>query len=74
MPWRMQLGMAPSGQLSPSTLLAHVRSDLADLQREGVALRRDLESCKDVTSLKIWLGHRGRRRHGRESPQQDLFG
>jgi hypothetical protein len=72
MPWRMDLDLLPSAQLSPAQVLAQVGADCAELRREGAALRRDLEKFQDVAKLKTWL-KRPAGRSPRRSSQSDLF-
>jgi len=70
MPWRLELDLSPSAQLSPVQLAARISADREKLQHEGDARRRDLESFQDVTRLKAWLKSPAAR-PGRGRPDQD---
>jgi len=55
MPWRMRLGMPPTGKLPPARIQIRLRDDLRSVT-EGIELaRNDLQRFAEPTALKAWL-------------------
>lgn len=71
-PWRMELDLLPSAQLSPAHVLKQIREDCEELRQQDEALRRDLAKFQDVAQLKKWLKSPGARRRD-DDLELDLF-
>jgi hypothetical protein len=55
MPWRMRLGMPPTGKLPPARIQVRLRDDLRSAA-EGIELaRNDLQRFGEPSALKAWL-------------------
>jgi hypothetical protein len=72
MPWRIELGLLPSTQLSPVQLLARIRVEGEELKQERTRLHHDLEAFQDVSRLKAWLKSPAASER-RPARQEDLF-
>ena len=55
LPWRMQLGLPPTGKLPPARVRARLQEDLRDVAGRIAGARRDREELADPRRLKAWL-------------------
>ena len=59
--FKAQFGYAPFAQLSPSTIMRDLASDIADFQHTIRELKKDLLVFRDVKKVKAWLKDMRRR-------------
>ena len=55
MPWRMQLGLPPTGKLLPARVRARLQEDLREVAARTEQAKRDREQLSDPRRLKAWL-------------------
>jgi len=55
MPWRMQLGLPPTGKLPPARVRARLQEDLREVAARTEQAKRDREQLSDPRRLKAWL-------------------
>lgn len=55
MPWRMQLGLPPTGKLPPARVRARLQEDLREVAARTERAKRDREQLSDPRRLKAWL-------------------
>lgn len=71
LPFRMDLGLAPSARLAPDDVLKRIRGDIRDVEQRTAALVHDLAAFQDLRGLKAWL--KADRRRGPAVDDLDLF-
>jgi hypothetical protein len=68
LPFRLELGLAPSERIAPGAVIAQVRADAAEVRQQIATMERDLAVFRDVSRLKAWLKAQTRRgRRDREA-------
>jgi len=55
MPWRMRLGMPPTGKLAPSRIQGRLRDDLRSAAEGIEHARNDLRRLAEPSALRAWL-------------------
>jgi hypothetical protein len=60
-PFRLELGLAPSERLAPVQVISRVRDDAAEVKQQIATMERDLAAFQDAARLKAWLKAQTRR-------------
>ncbi len=55
LPFRLELGLAPSARLAPAAVIARVRADAAEVKQQIARMERDLAAFQSAERLKAWL-------------------
>jgi hypothetical protein len=74
LPFRLELGLAPSARIGPGAVIAQVRADAAEVRQQVATMERDLAVFRDVSRLKVWLKAQARRSRRDREAGIDLAG
>jgi hypothetical protein len=74
LPFRLELGLAPSARLAPAQVLSRVSDDAAEVKQQIATMERDLAAFQDTARLKAWLKAQGRRSRRDRGAGVDLAG
>ena len=72
LPFRLELGLAPSERLAPPGVILRVRDDAAEVKQQIATMERDLAAFQDAARLKAWLKAQPRRTRGDRGAGVDL--
>lgn len=74
LPFRLELGLAPSERLAPAQVISRVRDDAAEVKQQIATMERDLAAFQDAARLKAWLKVQARRPRRDRAAEVDLAG
>lgn len=74
LPFRLELGGAPSARLSPAEVILRIRADALEVKQQITTMERDLAAFQDASRLKAWLKAQARPRRRDSAPGVDRFG
>lgn len=74
LPFRLELGLAPSERIAPPAVIARVRGDAAEVRQQVATMERDLRMLGDTSRLKAWLKTQIRRSRRDREAGIDLAG
>jgi hypothetical protein len=74
LPFRLELGLAPSERLAPARVISRVRDDAAEVKQQIATMERDLAAFQDAARLKAWLKAQTRRTRRDRGAGVDLAG
>jgi hypothetical protein len=73
LPFRLELGLAPSERLAPAQVISRVRDDAAEVKQQIATMERDLAAFQDAARLKAWLKAQTRRTRRDRAAGVDLY-
>lgn len=73
LPFRLELGLAPSARLTPADVISRIRADAEEVKERIAMLERDLAAFQDTARLKAWLKAQTKRSRRDREAGVDLF-